>query len=54
MHGPIGEITTWDELIGYRQMDDASDAQRQPEARSCVTVRGGLLRVPAQIGQRRT
>ena len=27
----------------------------QPEARSCVTVRSGLLRrVPAQIGQRRT
>ena len=26
----------------------------QPEARSCVTVRRGLLRVPAQIGQRRT
>jgi hypothetical protein len=25
-----------------------------PEARSCVTVRSGLLRVPAQIGQRRT
>jgi hypothetical protein len=31
-----------------------SDAQTQPEARSCVTVRSGLLRVPAQIGQRRT
>ena len=27
-----------------------SDAQTQPEARSCVTVRSGLLRVPAQIG----
>jgi hypothetical protein len=31
-----------------------SDAQTQPEARSCVTGRSGLLRVPAQIGQRRT
>ena len=30
------------------------DAQTQPEARSCVTVRSGLLRVLAQIGQRRT
>jgi hypothetical protein len=29
-------------------------APAQPEARSCVTVRSGLLRVPAQIGQRRT
>ena len=26
----------------------------QPEARSCVTVRSGLLRIPSQIGQRRT
>src|SRR5262249_32060708 len=31
-----------------------SDAQTQPEARSCVTVHSGLVRVPAQIGQRRT
>ena len=31
-----------------------SDAHTQPEARSCITVRGGLLHVPAQIGQRRT
>jgi Protein of unknown function (DUF1579) len=28
--------------------------ETQPEARSSVTVRGGLVRVPAQIGQRRT
>ena len=29
-------------------------AQTQPEVRPCVTVRSGLLRVPAEIGQRRT
>ena len=31
-----------------------SDAQTPPEARSCATDRSELLRVPAQIGQRRT
>ena len=40
-----------DEIIAHRR---DSDAQTQAEARSCVTVRSGLLRVPAQIGQRRT
>jgi hypothetical protein len=28
--------------------------KRSRRPRSCVTVRSGLLRVPAQIGQRRT
>jgi hypothetical protein len=36
--------------IGVGCMTRDSDAQTQPEARSCVTVRSGLLRGPAQIG----
>ncbi|GII28102.1 hypothetical protein Pmi06nite_15440 [Planotetraspora mira] len=48
---PPGEVLG---RIGVGCPTRDSDAQTQPEARSCVTVRSGLLRVPAQIGQRRT
>jgi hypothetical protein len=48
----VADLTLPEEELARRSRD--SDAQTQPEARSCVTVRSGLLRVPAQIGRRRT
>jgi hypothetical protein len=38
----------------HRPRNGLRPAQTQPEVRSGVTVRSRLLRVPAQIGQRRT
>jgi hypothetical protein len=50
--GSVGSNRTVDGPSNSPTRD--SDAQTQPEARSCVTVRIGVLRVAAQIGQRRT
>src|SRR5215510_8745382 len=46
------ELVMW--LMSDNNGERRQRCETQPEARSCVTVRSGLVRVPAQIGQRRT